>query len=240
MKRILFMLTVAILFSACHYFWGKRVSGDGVIKSMEKSVSAFKEVEVGGAFKVYVEQGDLKPLTIEGDENLLQYVEVRQEGETIHINTRQGYNLRPSADMKIYLHSPAYSRIDVSGACDIIGDSKINNPENLELSGSGASKISMDVNAPRISAEISGGGTINLKGQTRAVDLAISGAGDAHCFDLQAESAKITISGAGSADVFASVSLEADISGAGSIHYKGGGQIVKQQISGAGSINKAD
>lgn len=43
----------------------------------------------------------------------------------------------------------------------------------------------------------------------------------------------------GSADVFASKTLNAQISGAGSISYKGTATVTKQ-ISGMGSIKKAD
>jgi hypothetical protein len=77
-----------------------------------------------------------------------------------------------------------------------------------------------------------------LKGQTRDVDLDLTGAGHAHCYDLLAENTKVDISGAGSADVYASVKLDAQVSGAGSVNYKGNAANVNQHVSGAGSITK--
>ena len=240
MKKYLWILVLPLVLSSCRYFMGKRVRGNGVVKTEERSVTAFKNVEVGGAFKVYVSQGALKPVRIEADENLLQYIEIEQVGDRISIRHKQGYNLDPHGDMKIYVTAPVYNEIEVSGACDIIGEMKISNPEDLSLGASGAGNIKMEVDAPKLSAEISGSGTIDLKGQTKSVELGLSGAAEAHCFDLLAENAKVEISGAGSADVYASVKLTAEVSGAGTVNYKGNATEVKQQVSGAGSVNKVN
>jgi hypothetical protein len=241
MKKICLFLSVAtFLLSSCHHFWEKRVRGNGNIKTEEHTVSAFKNVEVGGAMKVFVSQGALQPVKLEGDENLLKYIEVAQEGDRIIVKSRFGYNLIPTGDMRIYVTSPVYHDIEVSGACDIIGQNKITNPENLKLGASGSGDIKMDVDAPRLDAEISGSGSIDLRGQTKDVDLELSGAGHAHCYDLLAENAKVDISGVGSVEVYASVKLDAQVSGAGNVTYKGNATNVSQHVSGVGSVNKAN
>jgi len=97
----------------------------------------------------------------------------------------------------------------------------------------------MEVDAPRLAAEVSGSGSIYLKGQTKDVELDLTGAGHAHCYELLAENTKVDITGAGSAEVYASVRLKADVSGAGSVNYKGNAE-VSQSVSGAGSVNKVN
>jgi hypothetical protein len=239
-KYLGLMLILTLSCCACRFVLGKRVNGNGVIKTEDHQVSSFKNVEVSGSINVYVSQGDLKPVRVEGDENLLQYIEVSQEGDKIIVRDRPGYNLVPSNDMRIYITSPIYNNIEVSGASDIIGQMKIVNPENLELRASGAGDIKMEVDAPKLTADISGSGSINLKGQTKDVDLGLSGAGHAHCYELLAENTKVDISGAGSAEVYASVKLDAEVSGAGSVTYKGNAETVIQHVSGVGSISKAN
>jgi Putative auto-transporter adhesin, head GIN domain len=54
------------------------------------------------------------------------------------------------------------------------------------------------------------------------------------------ENTKVDISGAGSAQVFASVKLDAEVSGAGSVTYKGNAVNVSQHVSGVGSVNKVN
>jgi hypothetical protein len=241
MRRYIFLLlTLSFFLGGCRYMWGKRVTGNGVIRTEERTVSDFKNVEVSGAIKVYVSQGPVKPVRIEGDENLLQYIEIRQLGDRLEVGTRRGFNLHPSGDMKIYVTAPVYNEIEVSGACDIIGMMKIVNPENLSLSASGAGNIKMEVDAPKLSAEITGSGSIDLKGQTKDADLQLSGAAEAHCYELLSETTKIDITGAGSAEVYASVKLDASVSGAGSVNYKGNAAEVKQHVTGAGSVSKVN
>ena len=241
MKNLLFLLMIlAVTMSSCQYMMGKRVTGNGNIKTTEHTVGSFKNVEVSGAIDLFVAQGETKPVKIETDENLLQYIEVVQEGDKIIVKSRDGFNLRPTGKIKVYVTSQVYSQIEVSGASNITGQTKIANPEKISMDVSGAGDINMDIDAPAVSAEVSGAGSVNLKGQTKTFDLTLTGAGKGHCYELLSESTKVDISGAGEADVFASVKLDAQVSGAGGVTYKGGATNVNQQVSGAGSVKKVD
>jgi hypothetical protein len=233
-------LALTVSLGSCRHFMGKKVRGNGNIKTEERPVSSFKNVDVSGAAKVMVSQGDRPSVKIEGDENLLQYMEVNQEGDKIVVRERQGFNLQPTGDLRVYVTAPVFNRIDASGACDIIGQTKISNPENMEMHVSGAGDIKMEVDAPRLTSTVSGSGSIYLKGQTKEVNLELTGAGHAHCYDLLAENTRVDISGAGSAEVYASVKLQADVSGAGNVSYKGNATNVDQHVSGAGSVHKVD
>ena len=234
------LLALPLLLASCQGIFGKRVHGDGNIKTEDRPVSDFKNVDVSGAAKVLVSQGDHPSVKIEGDENLLPYMEVNQIGNKIEVREKPGFNLATTTDIKVYVTAPVFNDIDASGACDIIGQTKITNPEDLAMHVSGAGDIRMEVEAPHLKADVSGSGSIYLKGQTKDVYLELTGAGHAHCFDLLSESTKVEISGAGSAEVYASVKLEADVSGAGNVKYKGNASDVKQDVSGAGSVQKVD
>jgi hypothetical protein len=239
MRKPYFLLFIAIVgLSSCHFF-GKRIHGNGVIKSVEKPVNAFKDVEADGDIKLIVIQGELQPVKLEGDENILSYIEVIQNGDKITIQTKPGVNLSPSGELNVYVTSPNYKTIEVSGASDIVGQNKVTSTDELTLKASGAGDIKMEVDAPKITAGISGSGSIDLKGQAKDLSIDLTGAGHAHCFDLLTENTTVSISGAGSAQVYASVKLNADVSGAGSIDYKGNAS-VSQEISGAGSVNKVN
>jgi hypothetical protein len=234
------LLAIPLFLGSCQGLLGKRVHGDGNIKTEDRPVSDFKNVEVGGAAKVLVTQGDHASVKIEGDENLLKYMEVNQVGDKIVVRERPGFNLVPTHDLIVYVTAPVFNSIEASGACDIIGQNKITNPEAMEMGVSGAGDIKMEVDAPKLTARVSGSGSVYLKGTTKDVDLDLTGAGHAHCYELMAENTKVDISGAGSAEVYASVRLQADVSGAGDVKYKGNATDVKQDVSGAGSVHKVD
>ncbi len=241
MKKIaIYLLAMMIISSSCVYIGGKRKKGNGNITTVERTVGSFDEVQVSGAIDVYVSQGDLKPVKIEGDENLLEYIEIKEDEDGLEIRTKRGINLRPTKKIKVYLSSPHYRELHVSGACNIIGETKISSNESLSLGVSGAGDIRMEADAPKIDAGISGSGNVELKGNTRDFDLDLSGAGKARCYDLLSENTDVEISGAGSAEVFASVRLNASVSGAGNVRYKGNASMGEQHISGAGSVKKVE
>lgn len=234
------LLSLSLLLGSCRDILGKRVHGNGNIRTEDRGVSDFKNVDVSGAAKVIVSQGDHPSVKIEGDENLLQYMEVIQTGDKITIREREGFHLLPSNDVNIYVTAPVFNRIETSGACNIVGQGKISNSEDLKMSSSGAGDIRMEIDAPRLEADVSGSGSIFLKGETKEMSLDLTGAGDAHCYDLKAENTKVDITGVGSAEVYASVRLDAEVSGVGTVKYKGNASEVNQHVSGAGSVRKIE
>jgi len=140
-KIVLFLFVPALMLSSCGYIGGKKVRGNGNWKTTERNFSSFNKIEVRGAIDVFITQGDFKPVKIETDENLQEYVEIREEGNTLIIETKSGYNLDPTQDMKVHVTAPVYKEIQASGACDIVSESKINNAEAISFGVSGAGEI---------------------------------------------------------------------------------------------------
>ena len=230
-------LLLPVLFTSC-FFGGERVRGNGNMKTEQRNISAFDEVEVHGALHVFLTQGPVQPVRIEGDENLLQYIEVVQQGGTLEIRTRSNININPSKEMKVFLTAPEYKRLEVTGACNITGQNRLA-ASDLKINMSGASEINLEVDVPELTIDLSGASKVALKGETKTFKLSSSGAAKAMCFGLLAEETVIDISGAGEAEVYASRKLDVEVSGAGNVRYKGEVKNINQQVSGAGSVQKA-
>src|SRR5258708_18931605 len=130
-KALWIVLALPVILGSCRHFLGKRIKGNGEIRTEERSVNPFKNVDVSGAAKVYVSQGSPATVKIEGDANLLQYIEVTQEGDNISVRERPGFNLVPTGDLNVYVTAPVFSKIAASGPCDIIGPHKISNSQDL-------------------------------------------------------------------------------------------------------------
>ena len=235
-----FVLALPLFLGACQGFGGKRVHGNGDIHSDDRSINAFKTLDLSVNADVYLSTGDHAAVKLEGDDNLLKFIDVEQNGDEVSIRAREGFNLIPSNNLKVYVTTPTYDRIEASCACNIESRDKLVSNDGLDMKLSGAGNIRLEVDAPRISLKISGAGDVTLKGQTKDVRLDLSGAGSAHCYDLLAENTDVNISGVGSAEVYASVKLSATLSGAGSVDYKGNAANVEQHISGVGSVSKKD
>jgi len=236
-KLIAFLLLGSLLTSSCGYR-GKRVRGNGNVRSEQRSLSGFQAVQSNGDFDVYVSTGP-ESVKIEGEDNLLQYVETSVEGGMLKINTKAGYWLNTERGVKVYVSAPQYSRIESNGAGDIIGQTKITGSSKLELEVNGSADIKADVDAPEVSAHLRGSGDATLSGETKTFSGEILGSGNIKALDLKSEETNVKIVGSGDADVYSSVKLEVSVAGSGDVRYKGGAQ-VNSHIAGSGGVHKLD
>ncbi len=240
MKLLLVLSILAIvIFSSCRYAFAKRIHGNGTIKTETRPAGQFNSIDVSGSIDVYARQDSVSGIKVEADENLLEYIQVIDDGDVLHIHTERGFNLDETKRIKVYVSSPVYKSFEASGACNIYSENKITSTEILEFDLSGSSDVKMELNAPQIDADLSGACNIELKGETKDFKVDGSGSTGISSMGLLAENVDVGISGAGGAEVYASVKLNVDVSGAGTVKYKGNAT-VSQSVSGAGSVKKVD
>lgn len=242
MKRqiILSLLVIAItVFFSCDEVFRERIRGNGVGKTENRNVKGFSSVDVSGAMDVYVMQDSSTSVKVEADENLLQYIVTENDNGTLVIRYEEGVELRPKKGIRIYVSNPVYREFEASGACNYFGENRISSTESIRIHVSGACDAAMEVKAPKVKVDLSGAGTISLRGETKDFEVDGSGSTNIKCFDLMAENTHVDISGAGSAQVFASVKLDVEVSGAADVKYKGN-PAINQSVSGAGSVKKAE
>lgn len=240
MKRVLLLsLGMIFLFSSCHYLERHKIKGDGDVSQQAHAITDFKGVDVGGAIELYLTQDAAYSVKVETDKNLQQYIEVYKDGDILRVHTANNTNLDPTGRIKVYVSAPAYRKIAASGACKVISESKLSADGTMDIDLSGASEANLDIKAPNVSVEASGACSITLKGETKNLSIDGSGSTDVKAFELLSENADVEISGAGEVNIYASVKLDANASGASSIRYKGNAS-VSTDISGSGSVKKVD
>jgi len=239
MKSVLLLiLPLAVIVSSCGYIGGKRVRGNGNVTTVTRTPGNFSGVASHGSFSVFVSSGP-QSVKIEGDENLLELIETYVEGNTLTIETRDGYWLKPRREIKVFITSPTFSSIHSYGSGDIIGQSPISDSTKMDLGVTGSANIDLEVNAPVVDADITGSGDIRLKGQTKSFKTEIHESGNIRAIDLKSEETIVSIAGSGDAEVFASVKLKVDVAGSGDIRYRGNAQ-VSSNIAGSGGVRKVD
>jgi hypothetical protein len=236
---LLLVLSVALLTGSCRFMGGKRVRGNGNVKTEDRPISGFKGVESHGSFDLFVSNGPTTTVKIEAEENLLQYIETYMDGDMLVIETAEGFNLNPRRDMKIFITAPDYRRIRSHGSGNITGQNKITTSEKLDLGVSGSADVKMEVNSPEVDADIAGSGNLILNGQTKRFKGTVAGSGSIRAYDLLAEETIVDIAGSGDADVFASVSLNVSVAGSGDVRYKGNAK-VSSNIAGSGNVKRVD
>lgn len=239
MKKIaLFSLVILVFAGSCREIAGRRVRGSGNITTENRSASGFNSIDVSGAIDVFVKQDSSTSVKVEADDNILEYVEVHTSGSTLEIYTEHNLNLKPSHKIKVYVSNPEYKDLRVSGASSIRTENEISS-DALDIELSGSSEGRLELNAPKVSVNLTGASNAEIRGKTKDFDGGASGASEIKGFDLLTENAEVDASGASHIEVFASVKLQGHASGASSVNYKGNAQVSVDK-SGASSVNKKD
>ena len=233
MLFVTLLLGISSLCATCNI--GPGVYGDGNVLKETRKVSSFDRIEVSGAFDVILKQGTTEEVVVEADANLLPVIRTVVEGNTLIIETRKP--VHHVTTMKVFITVKDLKHIEVSGAVNIQTDGRITEPE-LSIEASGASDSKLDIAVTKLRLECSGASKMKFTGTAGDVNMELSGAADIFAFELPAESYEIGISGAGNAQINVSRKIHAEISGAGSVKYKGSPTEVDQSVSGAGSIKK--
>ena len=242
-KAALMTLVISIVFisaTACNWrgddWFGERgVDGSGRVVEEIRNVGTFNRVELHGAGRLYIDFGSVPSLRIVAEDNILPIIETRVEGDTLVVESDRSYNTE--IGINIYINMTQVREFSLRGAWKVIGQAQFN-ADRLDLELTGAGQLDLDVDAKRIYSSISGAGDINLKGNADLHELHISGVGSLDAYDLIVKDYIISISGAGSCHIFAGNSLDAHISGAGSIYYMGDPADVTSSITGTGKLVK--
>jgi len=235
-KSLLFILPlIALALMACNLGINLRaVRGSGNLQTEERSVSGFDRVSLSGLGNLNIVQGDEEGLTIEAEDNLLEYITTEVVNGELQLGIRDGVNILPTKEIRFDLKVKELKEIAVSGAGNVKADSL--RADDLSMSVSGAGNVDIqDLQATTLKIRSSGTGNFDLAGKVDEQEVSISGAGNYRAADLESSSASLTISGAGNSTLWVKDSLTVKISGFGRVEYYGDPK-VNQDISGGGSV----
>lgn len=243
-KIFIILMVIATVTTACAVpFRPRLIKGSGNIIVEDRKVSGFDKILVTGVGKVIITQGDSESLSIETDDNLMEYIETKVNGNTLEIGFKDdiGFSsnggqaaLDPSDGFTFRVSVIDLEAILLSGAAKFEVEKLKTDQLRINLSGAGDVTVS-DLNANLLDVVVSGAGDIELIGKVEVQNVLLSGFGRYQAFDLESQEADVTISGAGGADVWVTEKLALTISGAGDVNYYGS-PTVTPDISGLGRI----
>jgi hypothetical protein len=237
MRNLLLLLLSSLVFVSCGRVLGKRINGNGSVTTDNRQASGFNAVAASSNVDVYVKTDSSYGVRVVTDANIQEYIYTDISGSTLRVGIKKGYRPKPTDGIRVYVAGPSINKFEASGACKIFTENQVTNSQEITIRLSGACDATMDLNSPEVKAELSGAGTLNLKGQAKTLSLRGTGSSTLKCADMMAENVKVNITGAGEADVFASVNLDVKVTGAGTVRYKGNPS-VNQRVSGAGTVKK--
>ncbi len=162
---------------------------------------------------VRIAVGPRRSLLVRGDDNIVPLVRTTTHDGTLTISVRRSFE--SAHGLSVSIETPRLERVALSG----VG--------TVDVAG---------VHGSSFGAELTGTGAIAASGRVQRLDVEVSGAGEARLDELAAREVEVDVTGTGSARVNASRSLDAKLSGVGSIRYRGRPTILSREISGVGVV----
>lgn len=185
--------------------------------SQQRRVPAFHGVDVGGILEVEVTLGKPASVEVSADADLIDKIVTTVKDGVLVFTTPELEHVRlHNRHLRAFVTAPDVDSVAISG----VGSIKLTGVANEQLAIS-----------------VSGTGSIKTAGSTGSLHARVSGTGDISARDLSARDVVISIGGTGSAQLVATRSVDARVSGTGSVHVQGHPAQVKKHVSGLGSIH---
>ncbi len=245
-----------------------------------RNVDTFTKIAFRVPGKLYLKQGPVQKVELQGDSDILSKIETEVSGSRLSIGREDGWKMwRDWGDNKItvYITVKDIEAISVSGSGDLVSEGKLTTKDlDLNVSGSGSLRIQVDAKgmmeanvsgsgdievqgncksleskvsgsgkvnydgaiADRANVNVSGSGKIIASGTARQIKTTISGSGEVRAANLEVEKCEVRISGSGDVQINVKSELDANISGSGTVSYKGSPSQVNSHSSGSGKVRK--
>ena len=215
----------------------KTIQGDGnIIRKEMEAETPFTAIKINGSVNAWIRQAPVPKIEIIGDSNLLQYIYLEFDDETLTI--RQKRNLHLSEPAKLLISVPDLEMVTVEGAAEIrIPDTLFASHFTLDIKGAAMAELLLNCNL--VTSTISGAGEIRLSGISDVAVSKINGAGKLSAGKLIVKDHEVFLNGAGKALVTATETINATINGTGVIEYYGNPKVIPK-INGIGKIRPAE
>lgn len=233
MKKISFLcISIIIFLISCNC-----EKGSGIVKLQEYDLENFQGIEIEDVGTLYLFYSATPKLTIETDENLLQFIDINFKKDKIKISINEC--ITSFTKLNINLSLPNFSSLDVSDAVEVIGKDTFL-IEELKIKASGTANISLAANIQKLTTEISDIGSVYLVGTAIKHESKIKDAGTLSAYNLITKETNIKITDAARSLIFVNDKLDANVSNSGELNYQGNPQDVNTNTTEAGRIKTAN
>ncbi|MEO5645568.1 MAG: DUF2807 domain-containing protein [Bacteroidia bacterium] len=198
-----------------------------------RTVGDFTGIRTPCAVHVEITKGNICSVSVEGPQDELKDLKTEVLDGTLTIFCSN------VEDVKVNVTVKDLHRIDVTGSSNTTTTNKLI-VDSLFIIGSGASSMTLNVQANSIRTNLNGASNLKISGTTTQLDVLLSGASQLKAYQLVAEKAIITTSGASSAHVTATSSVAISTSGASEVHYDGNPSVKSIASSGASSASSKE
>jgi len=206
----------------------------------DRHLTGFHAVDVSGSFDVYIVQGATESVKVDAPQDVIHNILTDVKGGTLNIHTKDHFNwhnLFGNKKMVVYVTLKEITGIALTGSGDVYFKEGLT-ANNLTLHLTGSGDVSGKLTAKTLESSITGSGDIKISGHADNSKISVTGSGDYSARSLTTTKTVAHVGGSGDADVNASESLEASVTGSGDVRYAGNPKNVSKSKTGSGEISK--
>lgn len=240
--KITHILLSTLFFVSCiptQAQWGKKIKGDGNLTTENRKVADYDQISVNGNIDVVLVDGKEGNITLEGEKNILDNIELICKNKKLTIKSKDRVELRPSKGKDITIAVPVeqVSKLSLNGSGEIEGTFPLKS-DTIKLHVNGSGDLEVVLNAMNVKASVTGSGDIKVSGKTDYFEAVVTGSGDINGDELIAYVCEGKVVGSGDIKFHAEEKLDAKIVGSGDIEINKTVKRVDKKIIGSGDIIK--
>lgn len=233
MKKLNILVLIALLFTASISCAQTRQAKD------EFDVSNFTAIKSTVVANIEVRQSSQTNVMAEGNEDMLNLLEVSMDKNTLVLNMRDRKRWRIKNNtnkLTIYVSTPTLTQIDSEGVGNITIVGNFNTPE-LKIESDGVGNIKAEnIIAGEVRIDSEGVGNISIAGNATSVNISSQGVGNIDAEKLKTPRANVSSEGVGNVSCYASEYLKVSSAGIGNVTYYGNPKETNLNKDGVGKI----
>ncbi len=224
---------VFLLSSVTSCIPGPTVTGDGNITKEQRDVDSFDKIKVTRGLNVYLSQGDEQKLTVEADENLMEYIETEVDDNTLTVSSSA--MIRRAKSLKVFVTITDLTEIRATAGSNVNSEDIIS-CNDLDISGSAGSNIKLKINADDIDVSASSGSNITLEGKADGSELKASAGSNIKAEELKTGECEAKTSSGANIWIKVTDEFEGRASSGGNIFYYGNPKTTNIEKSSGGNV----
>jgi hypothetical protein len=234
LSKLGFFFAAVSLFASCQF---NGITGSGHVTTENRNIqSEFKSIEAGKGLDIVLEQSNNTSVTVVADDNLQKHITTKVENGVLIISS--DYNSYRNVKMKkVLVQMPFIEGVKIKSGAKLNSRNTIKSPSIAVESSSGAS-ITISIESEKAICEASSGSTITINGKAINLETASSSGSTIDAEKLLSNDIRASASSGSNNDVNPLVSLKADASSGGNIHYHNIPKNLNKKSSSGGSISK--
>ncbi|MFM7487106.1 MAG: head GIN domain-containing protein, partial [Cytophagales bacterium] len=177
---------------------------------------------------VYITMANIEGLSVSGSGDLVGEGKFSTGDLKLSVSGSGSLQIEVAATGDIEANVSGSGRLQVGGTCKGF---------ESDVSGSGRVIVNAKMNGVA-DVGISGSGKIEASGTAQAIKATISGSGRVYASNFEVDKCTVRISGSGDVEINVKSELDANISGSGTVSYKGNPNYVNGHSSGSGKVRK--